>query len=77
VKLIPQMEQFIREVNATVLAYNLNVSQSSSNYGQVLKLSKLIEIIHEWAEIVQTANEQTVEFISYSALFKIFIIIYQ
>jgi hypothetical protein len=59
VKLIPQMEQFIREVNAIILSYNLNFSQSAGTH-KSMKLSKSLEIIREWAESSQTNLEHKV-----------------
>jgi hypothetical protein len=57
VKLIPQMEQFIREVNSTVLSYSMKLSQTSS---KTVKLTKSLETIREWAELAQTNTEYTV-----------------
>jgi uncharacterized protein YecA (UPF0149 family) len=63
VKLIPQMEQFIREVNAIIFAYNLNISQSTGTQ-KTLKLSKSLEVVREWAESSQTNVEHKVEMIN-------------
>jgi lysyl-tRNA synthetase class I len=48
VRLIPQMENFIRQINATVNAYELDTSTNTNN--QTRKLDELLKIVRKWAE---------------------------
>ncbi|KAJ3270784.1 hypothetical protein HDV01_007403 [Terramyces sp. JEL0728] len=55
VKLVPQMEKFIRQVNATVRAYNIKDTQSQNT--DSMKLDQTVEIMRSWAEIASNSKE--------------------
>ncbi|KAJ3361262.1 hypothetical protein HDU91_004015 [Kappamyces sp. JEL0680] len=57
IRLIPQMEQFIREVNATIHAYNTGEDTSMNSSGPV-KLAQSLAVIRQWASIVASSKDQ-------------------
>ncbi|KAI8902459.1 hypothetical protein BC833DRAFT_573620 [Globomyces pollinis-pini] len=62
-RLVPQMQRFIQQINATVKAYtihadNSNTSLSMSSVNQPLKLEKSLAVIREWAELAASKKDQ-------------------
>ncbi|KAJ3311714.1 hypothetical protein HDV04_003859 [Boothiomyces sp. JEL0838] len=55
VKLVPQMEKFIRQVNATVRAYTIKDNQSQNT--ESMKLEQTVEVIRNWAEMASNSKE--------------------